>query len=371
MFAKSTSFSHPQFKDSKANPVLLSHSVTNDWSIELLRGLAALLVVFAHYRAMTGLDSGILGFSYTGVDLFFVLSGFVFAPYFFGRKIGIAAHFVRRFFRLYPLYAVALIVYALLLWQPNTSGKYLLKHALFLHTLESREIAFHFNPAFWSLPPEVEFYIVLPVLAFFTGTLRPILVITVIAAFVHVAIAWFSPSYPAVNIISLGNVHLPGLLVEFMFGVIAWWAVGRSPSVGMRIALVATGLISWLGLASVFMTLGDSGIEDSYLLRGNMQFMASFAFALLVTGWVGWLKQPPVWLVAVASILGSLSYGVYLFHNAAPLILSSLRTSMSGPGFALLCLGLTLTISQILHWICEEPCRRFGRRLAKRLVATV
>lgn len=368
MFLKLPSFKRPQFKNVNADLALSIHSIPNDWSIELLRGLAALLVVFAHYHNVMGVEPGLLGFAYTGVDLFFVLSGFVFAPYFFGRQIDIAAHLVRRFFRLYPLYAVALIVYASLRWQPNLSTEYLLKHALFLHTLDSREIAFHFNPAFWSLPPEVEFYLVLPALAFLTGALRPLLAITLVAGLMHVAIAWFSPPYPVVNIVAISSVHLPGLMVEFMFGAIAWWAVGRTPSAGMRIALAITGLISWLVLASVFVALGDDGIEKSSLLRGNMQLMAAFAFALVVTAWVGWIKRPAIWLVAVASILGNLSYGIYLFHNAAPLVLNSFRNSLSGPWFALLCLVLTLVVAQVLHWACEDPCRRFGRLLSQRLV---
>ena len=261
-------------------------------------------------------------------------------------------------------------MYASLRWQPNLSAEYLLKHVLFLHTLDSREIAFHFNPAFWSLPPEVEFYLVLPILAFFTGTLRPLLVITLIAIVTHFAIAWFTPPFPVVNIVAISSVHLPGLMVEFLFGAIAWWVVGRSPSIGMRIVLSTIGLISWLVLASVFVALGDAGIEKSSFLRGNMQLMAAFSFSLIVTAWVGWINRPAIWLVAVASTLGNLSYGVYLFHNAAPLVLNSFRNSLSGFWFALLCVGFTLIFSQILYWVYENPCRRFGRGLAQRLIST-
>lgn len=60
------------------------------WSVELLRGMAALLVVVSHYQHLAGMDFGILRFAFSGVDLFFVLSGFVFAPYLFGRKICLA-----------------------------------------------------------------------------------------------------------------------------------------------------------------------------------------------------------------------------------------------------------------------------------------
>ena len=46
--------------------------------IELLRGVAALMVLLAHYQLQFAGRPAWLGFSQTGVDLFFVLSGFVF-----------------------------------------------------------------------------------------------------------------------------------------------------------------------------------------------------------------------------------------------------------------------------------------------------
>lgn len=85
-----------------------------EWSIELLRGIAALMVVFAHYYALTDINPGLLTFSFSGVDLFFVISGFVFAPYIFGKKFIVIPFLIRRFFRIYPLYLAALLFYVIL-----------------------------------------------------------------------------------------------------------------------------------------------------------------------------------------------------------------------------------------------------------------
>ncbi|MEX2365217.1 MAG: hypothetical protein WD601_01335, partial [Pseudohongiellaceae bacterium] len=65
------------------------------------------MVLVTHYaRFITSAGSG-LDFLWTGVDLFFVISGFVFAPMVFGEKVAIGPYLVRRFFRIYPLYFVA------------------------------------------------------------------------------------------------------------------------------------------------------------------------------------------------------------------------------------------------------------------------
>lgn len=50
--------------------------------IEAFRGFAAFLVVYTHFWALSPGSPSLLRFAHTGVDLFFVLSGYVFGPYF-------------------------------------------------------------------------------------------------------------------------------------------------------------------------------------------------------------------------------------------------------------------------------------------------
>ncbi len=346
-------------------------TTSTDWSVELVRGVAAGLVVIAHYGPMTGLNLGPFRFAYTGVDLFFVLSGFVFAPYLFGKRLSISAHLIRRFFRLYPMYAIALGCYAVLKWQTGQTGfsmEILLKHAFFLHTLESREIAFYFNPAFWSLPPEVEFYLLLPLLAAATAMspTRWVPIGMLLAVLMHGFLVFLSPPAPGFNFVSVLLVHLPGLLIEFMLGAMAWRWVRQSLSMKMRLLLAITGVLIWWLLASLFVSLGDAGIENIIGLRGNMGLFAACAFAFMLVAWVGAIKQPPSWLIALATGAGNLSYGLYLFHNAAPQVFAPYQAALPGPVFALLCLGATMLFVHVLHRFCEAPCRQFGRQLAER-----
>ena len=75
------------------------------------------------------------------------------------------ARAVRRLFRIYPLYAMAPLVYAGLHWLQGETIERVNKHLLFDFTWETREVAFHFNPAFLRLLPEVEFYLAPPLVA--------------------------------------------------------------------------------------------------------------------------------------------------------------------------------------------------------------
>lgn len=100
------------------------------------------------------------------------------------------AFFIRRFFRLYPLYVAALSLYAGLQLLQGRPLEYIAIHFLFLQTLESRDIAFHFNPAFWSLPVEVEFYLMLPFLAKFTQGIRSLFLLLICSVIIHLAISF-------------------------------------------------------------------------------------------------------------------------------------------------------------------------------------
>ena len=103
------------------------------WPVEAWRGLAAWMVVYAHYWA--GADSSwpLLRFCFTGVDLFFVLSGFVFAPYFFGRPLVPRSFALRRFFRIYPAYLLALLIYVAMKYLDGQPLAYWWQHLVFAY----------------------------------------------------------------------------------------------------------------------------------------------------------------------------------------------------------------------------------------------
>ena len=90
-----------------------SAGLGSSWVIEGWRGLAACMVVFAHYGVVPGASWAVSRFTFTGVDLFFVLSGFVFAPYFFGKQVAWRGFAIKRFFRIYPAYFLAANVWML------------------------------------------------------------------------------------------------------------------------------------------------------------------------------------------------------------------------------------------------------------------
>ena len=333
------------------------------WLVEAWRGLAAWMVVYSHYWSAAPGSPALLRFSFTGVDLFFVLSGFVFAPYLFGKPLATGAFGVRRFFRIYPAYFLALLIYFGMAWSDGRELAYWWQHLVFAY-LQSREMAFYYNPVFWSLPSEVEFYLLLPVLAWLCRVRAGNFVALTLAALLLRAVIGYASDMQAQNSAYIWMYHLPGMLLEFLLGACAWWLSQRGLRGGVRAALLLGGLALWLALATAFAAFGDAGINAS-LARGQMSWLAALAFAAMVAAASGgnW-QQAPAPLVQVALWAGRLSYGSYLFHIAALRLLQPHAAALGGVDVSLAAAALTLLAAWLAYKLWENPWRRFGRRLA-------
>src|SRR5213080_167810 len=152
----------PRFSDRKRQP-----------GLDLLRALAIIVVVVYH-AALFGfkLPGRIDRFGWIGVDLFFVLSGYLIggqllAPLARGNRINLGRFFARRVLRIMPAYFVVLAVYFLL---PSWREYPDMSQPLWKFLLSIQNIALHGGTAFshaWSLAVEDQFYLALPFLLLF------------------------------------------------------------------------------------------------------------------------------------------------------------------------------------------------------------
>jgi len=155
-------------------PVQVEHSVkrsTTLQGLDQLRAFAITYVFVYHYHQSFGhpkwMENG-ANFGWTGVDLFFVLSGFLISRELFiriaaGRKIGLKSFIIKRFFRIIPPYLFVLLVYlAVPLSREGTNLSPLWKFFTFTLNfgLDWRQTD-TFSHA-WSLCVEEQFYLILP-----------------------------------------------------------------------------------------------------------------------------------------------------------------------------------------------------------------
>ena len=361
---------------------------------EALRGVAALMVLATHYVALVQPQGpGLWGLAATGVDLFFVLSGFVFAKLLARPGWSLAAYGVRRLFRLYPLYLVALLVYG---WLRPADGRWdaLPAHLAMLHTTGSLQLAGAYNVAFWSLPPEVEFYLLLPLLAWLAVAMRhqvqaalwPLLGAALAVKVGLVALADLGESPESLRRVL--TVHAPGLLVEFLLGAgvavvgghvdAPQWA--RPWSMRTRRIAAVLGLLALVVLAMVYaqqLSTPEQVARAPLWLQGHVGLWAAVGFAasmLLLKPAAAFAPAESAhtdaghrlgWALALWA--GRCSYGVYLLHNAAPALVARLWPSAQGWPLLMASLALTFVMAAVLHRVVEAPARQWGRRWAARL----
>lgn len=327
------------------------------------------MVLVTHYaRFVAPPDSG-LAFLWTGVDMFFVISGFVFAPMVFrapGGRVAVMPYLLRRFFRIYPLYVVAVLAYYVFTPEDPAKGFYLIKHLTFLHTTSSLEEAYFFNPAFWSLPVEIEFYLALPLLALFAGTPRRLLLVFASA----LVLSWtlYTLRGPGVDLSYVLSFHLPGILPEFCVGIFLWRFVQRPG--GRAAPLVAAAGGALLIALAYQLRFGDDEVRAALAwLDPGFNFLCALGYALLMFPVlrVRDSAYAPA-LARLALFCGSVSYGVYLFHNLVPRLLARLGLEQQGWAFFLLCAALTLVLALALYHLLENPARNYGRKLSRRML---
>lgn len=353
--------------------------------IEGLRGLAALAVVGLHHGAQfLSPPPGLWQLAACGVDLFFVLSGFVFGRYLQRTRLSIRAHLVRRFFRLYPLYLLALALYIALKPGPQP-WRFALEHALMLHGFAGLEALTFYNSVFWSLPPEVGYYLLLPVLAALAAWVG-LWAVVGLALLLAGGIVWTGSGHgPFEPWRLMLTINTPGVLIEFMLGSLAALAAQRpwAQQWRVRVAAAVLGALWMAALMSWYHDYLTHPPPTPINLIGGRRLLSLFsvAFALWVFALCARPPMPPGAEGAAfasararrASILerlarwaGRLSYGVYLFHPAAATLLLLAHPEAKGRTGMAAALLLTLILAWAGHLAVERPLRQWGRRWAQR-----
>lgn len=308
-------------------------------SIQLLRGIAALLVVFYHAwglqvltigpeNSATALLGGIFASGYAGVDLFFVISGFIMVWVTRRSEPGRAAvgeFLFSRITRIYPLWwaaaALAAAYYIFLhvpdandpLWRAaiqQGEGNLFLVKSFFLVPQPDLPVL----SLGWTLMHELYFYAVFACLLLLPRAMLPLALLVWGILIVAASLLGLSQPY-AVNFLTLA-IH--PLTMEFIFGAM----------VGL---MVSSGFVARSG----FITLGAAlWFTANLCLQGEMtpytfQWGRVLAFgipgALLIYGIAGLEHHRRlVWLVPVsAAIIACAS--VYQLHGLSPESAAGLR----------------------------------------------
>jgi peptidoglycan/LPS O-acetylase OafA/YrhL len=294
-----------------------------------LRGIAAAWVLVFHLFQFSGSPdlgplTSLAGCGYMGVDLFFVLSGFLLSMPFHRARIDGAPrpdllhYFWRRCKRVLPAYyaQIVVIVCALLYVGHSEMVTFpnLTAHAFLIQNFFPRQPML--NGIYWTMPIEWDFYATLPLFLFLFARLRSmttwIVLFVLTLAFRYACVralgdvAWS-------EWVDYGRImQLPARLDEFFYGIVGAWIYLRYP--------VSTKTARWLVVAGV---LGIVGAMAAFHFVGNFIDEPKLLWTLLYFTWMGLSFGAIVLGAAVTphrldarpiAWLGLISYSLYLWH---------------------------------------------------------
>ncbi len=356
-----------------------------------LRAIAVLSVASYHFfqtapvfplGATTAFDIG--GQFRVGVWVFFVLSGFLLYRPYAGAHAGAgpqpsAVRYARsRFLRIWPAYAVALVVLSYV-WHrvaiDGTNG-FVLHLVLVQNYVPSQFLRGGIGPA-WSLVVEVAFYAFLPVYAAIVGryTKRRDPWTVELLSLAAVAVLGFAWQIATVGH-PLPATMLPGLLPTFAIGMTFAVAVVHRRDLGLSL-LARRPAVCWLVALALLVGKGIIGGFDFFGFEIQNQIVYSAVAALVVLPAVFGARDRlgnRVLRSRPFHGLGLISYGVFLWSVPVMQAVQQEWIPLQ-PGFfgrtgvvAVVSFAVTCAIATLSWFVVERPASRLkGRARARRV----
>ena len=366
-------------------------------SIDALRGIAALGVVF--YHAIEQSDKVVpnnllkypvrllqLGasFGYIGVFLFFVISGFcIHLQWARARaneqepQIQFGAFWKRRLRRLYPPYLITLALF--FFFSATSVGLNVthflvydvVMHLLMLHNLDPKT-CYSINGVFWTLAIEEQLYLAYFLLLFLRRRWGWSLALTVcllarVAWMVFSHIVWLRTGI-GVPVPEAAASHwftwaLGALSVEAWLGLIRLPKWCRSLTLACPLIIGASALSYFLPSISKDTIWHDLGWFLMHPMWGVGFFIIVNRAVIAEDSWLRQMRIPS--LISVFATLGVFSYSIYLTHELT--IMQSWRWVTPALGqiqnVFLIVLPATILAAWVFFWFCERPF--MTRRTAK------
>lgn len=365
--------------------------------LDLLRAVAIVSVLCTHSWLAGGMSDGfgwITTYGWMGVDLFFVLSGYLIGQQLLSRfqrdgELNLKAFYRQRAYRILPAYLVVVAFYFCFPALRETPAiQPLWQFLTFTMNLFVVQDSGHAFSSAWSLCVEEHFYLIFPlaVLAMAPHAnvrrVASIILGLCVAGMIWRGFAWWQSAAPSAGDGGVWEMNirrymemvyyptyarLDGLLAGITLAIVsvhraAWWErVQRHPNALALAAAGVIGLSTWI--FSDVQTFAACVIGFPVLSIGLALLVAA---AAAPSGVLAKVRVPgAAWMAAV-------SYSLYLSHKAVlSLAFKHLPSALTQHGiftFAC-CLLAALCVAAILHYLVERPFLRLRDRKASSSLA--
>lgn len=339
--------------------------------IEIARGFLAVWVVASHTWAINGNNQPLFLDGSVAVSVFFSLSGFLMAFVLTSTKWDYRAFLTRRFFRLFPVYAVCVSVSAALVWfgvmpqnfDPGAEVYHAAAHATMLHGLVPdqwlRNSAGAFLTPAWTLSVEWQFYLLIPVFFMAYRRFPQMATIALVGA-------GFSMRLLGMLGIEMPWATLPVHMPMFLLGILSFALYDWMTTHQNVLPASSTKLLFLIPVLPLLFLSVRQGISVVVWLS-----ILAVVLADRLTGASNASARIRRWLFCrPLRGLGAVSYSLYLIHEPVIWVCSRI----SGKNFhkadglvpMLTSLAVVVPVSVGVAWLLfvfiEQPAIAYGRR---------
>lgn len=351
--------------------------------IDALRGIAILGVIIVHTNlyGTTKLPVVLNKMVFEGargVQLFYLASAFTLFLSYKNRltkeRNPVRNFFLRRFFRIAPMYYLGIIYYLI---EENLANRYWIgdeTHITYLNIIANCTFLHGFNPYWinrlipggWSIGVEMMFYAVVPFIYSKIKGLNQAFNLFLLSLIVRMLLEILLMKFPLISTESTWHEYLffyfPNQLPIFCMGIILYFILIENESIkniSAKSVLIFSGFI-----------LVQLGTDTQYLFPNHLLFGIGFfilAYALSTYSFIG-IVNP------IINYIGKISFSMYLVHfpilhllyrfNYVDYFNNSILNYTTR--LFIVCI-LSVLISSILFKIIEVPFQEIGKRIINKL----
>jgi peptidoglycan/LPS O-acetylase OafA/YrhL len=288
-------------------------------ALDVLRGIAILMVLFCHYSLILNPESAMGNTFGRGVDLFFVLSGFLISGLLFSEfkrngSIDLKRFWIRRGFKIYPaFYLFTFTTIAVWMAVFHKFPKPIIADLLFVQSY--RPNVWEYT---WSLAVEEHFYLILPLLLLLLirvgkGKSNPFRVVPFISIALS-ALCLYGRIHAYLRWHDWDRVAYPThLRIDALFaGVTLGYFASFDPE------SFREGRRTWVLLVGLAFTLG------LFLLPSIPQLTFAYMAFSFIVAWAVNQPQRRNWFARPIEWIGRYSYSIYLWHGIGMLAVGHL-----------------------------------------------
>jgi peptidoglycan/LPS O-acetylase OafA/YrhL len=357
------------------------------YGLDHLRAFAILIVLLFHYFILSGGQPewlpSIAKFGWTGVDLFFVLSGFLISSALFEQikheqHISIKQFYIKRFFRIIPAYLFTLCLYfCFSYFREKESLPPLWKFLSFTQNLGLNLKEFGTFSHAWSLCVEEHFYIFLPIFLILLQSFKLInksywmLIVLILLGFVIRSYMYNQYYVPKID-----NEN------NWMY----WYKYIYYPTYnridGLLVGVSIAGIYQFLPTywnriskhGNLFILLSLCILSGSYFLcEDQMTYSASvFGFPLIAFGYgcmvIGAISTSSIlykWKSRITTFIATISYTIYLTHKGVIHMTHNMLANYTIDNNVILLISIVTCIcfAFAIHIIIEKPCMKLRNKI--------